>query len=240
MNSIDRFRGLYLNLIRKYNKDIYEVRGLIFYVISDGHGSYIRKDEFSGKYVPVRNYSLAEKFQQRVKASNVLNNAIGKNLRSRYEVIEIEDKSTPAAPKAKEANKPQIKDDVVKTIACEPAGESQTGKWASGIDSMTEFIMDAEKRKEEVISQLSEVDKEITDINHYIEFGRFNAYQGWLAFNMLRNRLKKRRIIKDELLVLQQLGECKITSDMMIDIKNAVAELGNRKYVPRVLTQLFD
>lgn len=72
---------------------------MILYVISDGHGSYIRKDEFSGKYVPVRNYSLAEKFQQRAKASNILKNAIGKNLRSRYNVIAIEDEVTPATPR---------------------------------------------------------------------------------------------------------------------------------------------
>lgn len=213
---------------------------MILYVISDGHGSYIRKDEFSGKYVPVRNYSLAEKFQQRAKAANILKNAISKNLRSRYNVIAIEDEVTPTTPTEKESNSPKTKDEIVKTIACEPIGENQSEKWTSGIESMTEFIMDAEKRKEEVVSQLSEVDKEITDINHYIEFGKFNAYQGWLAFNMLRQRLKKRRTIKDELLVLQQLGECKITSDMMIDIKKAVTELGNRKYAPRVLTQLFE
>ena len=66
------------------------------------------------------------------------------------------------------------------------------------------------------------------------------AYRGWLAFNMLRHRLKKRRKIKDELQVLQQLGECKITSSMLVDIKNAISELGNRQYVPRVLTALFE
>ena len=128
----------------------------------------------------------------------------------------------------------------MKTIASEKPAESQTEKWVSGAETLTEFVMDAEKRKEELVGLLSEVDKEISDINHYIEFGKFNAYQGWLAFTMLQNRLRKRRKIKDELSVINQLGECKITSDMMIDIKNAIAELGNRKYAPRVLTQLFD
>lgn len=213
---------------------------MIFYVITDGHGSYIRKDEFSGKYVPVRNASFAERFEQRCKAANVLKNAIGKNIRSKYKVVDIEEETAPIMPTVREVNSTSNKDQVVKTIASEKPAESQTEKWVSGAETLTEFVMDAEKRKEELVGLLSEVDKEISDINHYIEFGKFNAYQGWLAFTMLQNRLKKRRKIKDELSVINQLGECKITSDMMIDIKNAIAELGNRKYAPRVLTQLFD
>lgn len=213
---------------------------MIFYVITDGHGSYIRKDEFSGKYVPVRNASFAERFEQRCKAANVLKNAIGKNIRSKYKVVDIEEETVPISPTVREVNSSNNKDQVVKTIASEEPAESQTEKWVSGAETLTEFVMDAEKRKEELVGLLSEVDKEISDINHYIEFGKFNAYQGWLAFTMLQNRLRKRRKIKDELSVINQLGECKITSDMMIDIKNAIAELGNRKYAPRVLTQLFD
>lgn len=213
---------------------------MIFYVITDGHGSYIRKDEFSGKYVPVRSASFAERFEQRCKAANVLKNAIGKNIRSKYKVVDIEEETAPIRPKVREVNSTSNKDQVVKTIASEKPVESQTEKWVSGAETLTEFVMDAEKRKEELVGLLSEVDKEISDINHYIEFGKFNAYQGWLAFTMLQNRLRKRRKIKDELSVINQLGECKITSDMMIDIKNAIAELGNRKYAPRVLTQLFD
>lgn len=213
---------------------------MIFYVITDGHGSYIRKDDFSGKYVPVRNASFAERFEQRCKAANVLKNAIGKNIRSKYKVVDIEEETAHIRLTVREVNSTSNKDQVVKTIASEKPAESQTEKWVSGAETLTEFVMDAEKRKEELVGLLSEVDKEISDINHYIEFGKFNAYQGWLAFTMLQNRLRKRRKIKDELSVINQLGECKITSDMMIDIKNAIAELGNRKYAPRVLTQLFD
>lgn len=209
-------------------------------MISDGHGSYIRKDDFSGKYVPVRNISFAERFEQRCKAANVLKNAIGKNIRDRYKVVDIEEEMISTRPTVREVNSINNKNQIAKTIANEEPAKCQTEKWVSGAESLTELIVDAEKRKEELVGLLSETDKEITDINHYIEFGKFNAYQGWLAFSMLQNRLRKRRKIKDELCVINQLGECKITSDMMIDIKNAIAELGNRKYAPRVLTQLFD
>ena len=212
---------------------------MIYYVLTNGNGYYIRKDEFSKKFVPVRNEKLAEKWTQRAKASNVLNNALPKNIRGNYRILEVQEEDVvPPKPQEQEVTKP--KDEAARAIANESLGDDQLGKWSTGISSMAEFVMDAEQRKDELIQKLSEVDKEITDINHYIEFGKFNAYQGWLAFNMLRHRLKKRRKIKDELQVLQKLGECKITSSMLVDIKNAIGELSNRQYVPRVLTALFE
>lgn len=213
---------------------------MTYYVITDGHGTYIRKDSFSRKYVPVRNEVCAEKFDQRSKAANILKNALGKNIRNGYKIEErfvvghIDETESKCLPVTCDKNK------VVKELANEPIPDDQIEKWTSGVENIVEFITDAEKRKEVLTSQLSEVDKEITDIHHYIEFGRFNAYQGWLAFNMLRQRLKKRRRIKDELRIIVEIGECKITSDMMIDINNAINRLSNKRYVPRVLTQLFE
>lgn len=213
---------------------------MVFYLITDGNGSYIRKDEFSGKYVPIRSYSMAERFEQRYKAINVLHNAIGKNIRNRYKVIDIEEGVLSPKSEVSNVNKVRHGEKIAKALSEEKQTESQTEKWASGAKALTEFVMDAEKRKEELAGQLSEVDKEISDINHYIEFGNFNAYQGWLAFSMLQNRLRKRRKIKDELQVIQQLGESKITLSMLDGINKAVSDLSNRKYVPRVLTELFE
>lgn len=214
-----------------------------YYVLTDGHGSYIRRDNYSLKYVPVRNSTMAEKFDQRVKAANVLKNAIPKKIRSQYSILELSEGQTNEVhpSQLKELEKRQNdKNKIVKLIAARPIPNDQNDKWRSGLSDLVEFISDAETRKKELVSQLSEVDKEITDINHYIEFGKFNAYQGWLAFSMLRNSLRKRRKIKDELRVIVELGSCKITSGMLADINKAITELGNRKYVPRVLKELFE
>ena len=70
--------------------------------------------------------------------------------------------------------------------------------------------------------------------------GKFNAYQGWLAFNMLKNRLKRRRKIKDELYIVSQLGECKINSAMIEEIKSSMSTLDGRIYRPRKLKELFE
>lgn len=209
---------------------------MLNYIITDGHGSYIRKDSYSGKYVPIKNVMFAEKFEERCKAVNILKNGLSKQIRSQYSVKELEEKS-PEEPVTNNVKKIET---VLPAEVEKYTYTSQSDKWKDGVKQITVLISDAEKRKSELIEQLSYVDKEISDINHYIEFGKFNAYQGWLTFDMLRKKLVKRRQIKNELCVINELGSCSITSDMMSEIDSAITRLGNRKYKPRVLTQLFE
>ena len=167
-----------------------------------------------------------------------------KQLKRKYHIDSIDDGvGISGTEKDIIAEKDAIQDlhiDEVKKIIDEDYKDTQLDKWESGIESMTEFVQDAETRKEYLSKEMSDIDKEIIDIQHYIEFNDMNAYQGWMAYKMLQNRLKKRRKIKNELQVLIQLGNCKIDSSMIGDIKNAINEMNNRIYTPRVLKQLFD
>ena len=211
------------------------------FMITDGHGLYLRRD-VSGNYVPVRNKALGDVWEQRGKVSNVLSNCISKNLRNRYRIIEIEDAIIPKSEEITNRINMVIKskDDVAKRIGNEPIEDNQLSNLSVNIDNFAGFVQNAEQRKEVLVTALSDVDKEISDINHYIEFGQFNAYQGWLAFNMLRGRLKKRRKVKDELQILTQLGECKVNSSMIANIKSAIGKLSSREYQPRKLNELFE
>lgn len=208
------------------------------FMISNGHGLYLRRDA-SGNYVPVKNKTLGDVWEQRGKASNVLVNCISRNLRNRYRIVEIEDapKQETTINRIDMVIKP--KDEAAKRIGDETIEENQLSDLSVDIDNFAGFIQSAEQRRNTLSAALSDVDKEISDINHYIEFGKFNAYQGWLAFNMLRGRLKKRRKIKDELQILVQLGECKVNSEMLADIKVAIGKLKTREYQPRKLSELF-
>lgn len=210
------------------------------YMITDGC-LYLRRDA-SGNFVPVKNQSLGDVWEQRSKVQNVLLNCINKNFRKRYRILEIADE---IIPKLIVSKKPEIaikpKDSVAKQIGNESIEENHLSNLTTEIDKFTDFVQDAEQRKKTLLNALSNVDKEISDINHYIEFGnKFNAYQGWLAFNMLRNRLRKRRKIKDELHILIQLGECKVNSEMLTEIKNSIGNLDAREYQPRILKELFE
>lgn len=211
------------------------------YMLTDGHGLYLRRD-VSGNFVPVKNKALGDVWEQRSKASNVLANCINKNFRGRYKLIEIDEDIVPKQA-TKDSSEPVIKphDSAAVHIGNEAIEENKLCDLTANINSFTEFVQDAEQRKETLLTALSDVDKEISDINHYIELGdNFNAYQGWLAFNMLRNRLRKRRKIKDELHILMQLGECKVNSAMLAEIKNSIGNLDTREYQPRILKELFE
>lgn len=211
------------------------------YMISDGHGLYIRKD-VSGNYIPVKNKSLGDVWKQQEKASNILMNSINKNLRNRYKVVEIEFEPI-TKHKISTTNKiePAVQsgNDLTKRICEDLIEENSLSDLLVNIDGFAGFVHSAEQRRETLTNALSDVDKEICDINHYIEFGKFNAYQGWFAFNMLRGRLKRRRKIKDELYILNQLGECKVNSAMLEDIKESIDKLSARRYQPRKLNELF-
>lgn len=211
-------------------------------MISDG-SLYLRRDA-AGNYIPVKNKALGDVWEKRAKASNVLISCVNKNLRNRYKIIEVENISVAESKGGMNAGKIDTairpKDDVVKRIGNEPVEENQLSSLSADIDIFTGMIQSAEQRKEILIVALSDVDKEICDINHYIEFGKFNAYQGWLAFKMLKGRLQKRRKIKDELSILSQLGECKVNSAMLADIKSSICKLDTREYQPRKLNELFE
>ena len=100
--------------------------------------------------------------------------------------------------------------------------------------------MDALNRKEELKIELSTVDKELSDIYHYIELRNLNAAQGYKIYKMIRDRRIKRRAIKNELAVLSIILGKKISDTTMDEIRKNIEGMDNRKYEPRVLSQLFD
>lgn len=206
-----------------------------YFLVERSGQHYLRQNE-DGDYVPVKNVILATSWEQQPKAKNVLENCLNKNLRGRYKVIGVE--LPEDAPVKKIVVKPN--EEFSKSIAKEEIADGESAKWIGSLDTMTSFIADSEVRKDELVLSLSNVDKEVSDILHYIEFGKFNAYQGYLAFNMLKQRLMKRRKIKDELSILQQIGECQISSEKLNNIRASINSLDNRKYEPRVLKELFE
>lgn len=138
-------------------------------MISDGKGTYLRKD-FAGKYSPVRNEALGDTWEQRSKAKNVLDNQLNRNIRNRYHVVEIE---VPDVKKIVNNTETVSKHsaETVKQITNEEIEDDQIDKWENGINSLSTFVHDLEERKENLNNKLSDVDKEIIDIQHYIEFG---------------------------------------------------------------------
>lgn len=202
---------------------------MIVYVLSDGAGRYIRKDNGTGKYVSVKGEKYALQFQSADNALKILYNSVPKTIRDNFgvEEIQIEDVKI-------------TKDmSVVKSIINKNIIDDEIASWLSKVDAFVGLAESVETRIEELVELLSTTDKEICDIQHFIEFGKLNAYQGWLATSMLQNRLRQRRKFKDELAALNLIKSCKIESKSIESLHKAVDGLGERKYSPRVLSELF-
>lgn len=202
---------------------------MVAYVLSDGAGRYIRKDNGSGKYVSVKGEKYALQFQTSESALKILCNSIPKTIRDSFgvEEIVIEDVKTTKNM------------DVIKNIVNKNIVDTEISTWLTKVDAFIELTENVEARIVELVELLSTTDKEICDIQHYIEFGSLNAYQGWLATSMLQNRLRQRRKYKDELAALNLIKSCKIDSKSIENLHKAVDGLGERKYSPRVLSELF-
>ncbi len=203
------------------------------YVIADDNGSYIRKDMMSNKYVPVRNITLAAIWDDEFKARNVLSSSISKKNKKKYHVQLVY--GVGDCGKKTTANNVECKQ-----VTPITSGSDEIEKWKEKIAELLDFTYDAEERRVVLTDKLSNVDKEITDIYHYIEFTNLNAAKGFRAYKILQERLKRRRKIKNELSVLTSLKDRSITSEQIELIKENADNVENRTYTPRVLKELFE
>lgn len=76
--------------------------------------------------------------------------------------------------------------------------------WLEKVKTCNQFASDAAKRKEELLKAESNIDKELSNCLHKIEFEKHkNACAGYKEYNQVKHILEKRRIIKDELMVVK-------------------------------------
>lgn len=94
---------------------------------------------------------------------------------------------------------------------------------------------------ETVNSKFSNIDKEISDIEHAAEFFNLNASEGFMIYKMLQRARQERRKIKDDMTKLKIISNANLDSWMDGKIsRNIKSRFNNRTYTPRVLKELFD
>lgn len=88
-------------------------------------------------------------------------------------------------------------------------------------------------------SKQSDIDKEIVDIQHYIELFELNEGDGYKAYKMLQARLKERREVKNEIFIVGPILSMNMKMQNPENIIKSIKGLDNRKYDPRILKELF-
>ena len=198
------------------------------YVITDGTRWIVR--DRHGKYVPTSCEALADVYSNK-QANSIFQNQLSKALKSCFHLQKIDE--VPAL--VKQITQKEIKENTENVLVAE-----NIKYWVDKVNGLNGLASEALHRKDELLNQLSKVDKELSDINHYIEFCNLNAAQGYKAYKMIKERRIKRRSIKNELEVLSIILGKKISDTASDEIQKAIAGMDKRTYEPRVMTELFN
>ena len=198
------------------------------YVITDGT-RWIMRDR-KGKYVPTSCEALADVFSNK-QATGIFQSNLSKALKSVFRVQKIDEPSKLIK---------QISQETAQKNTERVSTAENIQRWIDKIDGLNGLATEALHRKDELVQQLSKVDQELSDVNHYIEFCNLNAAQGYKAYKMIKDRRIKRRSIKNELQVVDIILSKKISETATDEIQKAIAGMDQRTYEPRVLNELFD
>lgn len=95
-------------------------------------------------------------------------------------------------------------------------------------------------RMQELNSELSKMDKEISDIRHYIEFYPLSASKGYQMAKLLKDHLIKRREIKNELDVMGKIQMMSVGQISSGKGRKIIDKTLDKHYTPRVLNELFE
>lgn len=195
------------------------------YYIVHKDGRYM-KQEVDGTFHYVSKSISATTFTE-AKAKNIINNQIALTERKYLSLKEICDKDI------KEANK-----DDAGLIKINHKLIDRVDTMLSGLVALNNLCNGISELESNLQSELSTVDSEITDIEHYVEQNTLNAVAACKTIKLLHQALNYRREVKDSLIKVGILKHN--TNNFDQNINKQIEGLNNRQYTPRVLTELFN
>ncbi len=198
------------------------------YIITDGSRFIYRNH--SGKYIPTPSEAMADIFTKK-QADAIFSNSLSKALRT---VFHVEKYDKPLEI-VKQLTQPELDNNTEKVMLSE-----NIQRWLDKISDLNGLAKEAQKRKAELTKQLHNLEDELLDIEHYIEFSNLNASQGYKASKDIKDCRIKRRSVKNELLVLDIILEQRVNKILDEEIHKRVQEIDKRTYKPRIRTDLFD
>lgn len=190
-------------------------------MITDGNGRFIKRSDAKNNHFEfVNQIDHGDCFSTQKKANNIYM-MMPEFYRRRCHVQMI-DENTPR-----------------KYVITNEDEEFDSAEWQSHLEVIMQVTSRVSDRQEYLNVCMSEIDKEITDLEHFIEFNNLNAYHGYLAYRRMRDALLRRRKIKDELFAVSQIKNCIPDKTALVNVQKSIIGLDNRSYTPRVLGELF-
>lgn len=114
-------------------------------------------------------------------------------------------------------------------------------RWTDKFGTCYDILEEAKKRTEELNTGLSRLDRELSDILHKIELEPpKDLYKGWLVYKKIKKNREKRRLVKDELLIISAAPV--LQTDIMDrqSVQKKIDGLSKRKYRIRITEEAED
>lgn len=199
------------------------------YVIADTQNTiFVCKDK-SGAYSLTTDRAKAIVWDNKPSADAVFKSNLSKLIKSKGVLVKSVAMQM-VCNEQKEAQKPAVQD-----------APSEVGSSKYIVSVLSDAVAKLNCRHLALSDELSKFDRQLTDVEHYIEFnaGKLNACDGYKAYKLLQDVLVERRKVKDELQILQVVKDRMCLSDDIDSINERVKEMESRKYEPREFKYLF-
>ena len=172
--------------------------------------------------------SAAQKFTD-IKAKNILNNLPRTLKRFNFMIVGVTD------DELNQENK-ELKNDSFANAKVTIKNENYivpntVTSWMDRIEKCNNLVIDAKLRKDELFDQLSDIDKDLSNCLHIIEMTNWKSgCDGYKEYKKIKQILEKRRVVKDELSVVQSLASCNIN---YFSVDHIVNKLVDRSFAIR-------
>ncbi len=194
------------------------------FIIENKKGGYI--SSLNNKFTVTTNPAKAQIFSTQTKASNVINSLPRTIRNTKFFVSHIDN----------DGNISDIKPEKTFVVTNTFSGTSEKiTKMKSIISELCDCGADICVKELSLRERLSDIEKELVDIDHRIEFYPLSAYDGYKMSKMRKDRLEERRVIKDS------LREISIIKDIKGDEAfKRLKDMEIKKYTPRALVDIFE
>ena len=213
---------------------MYAIEHKGYFVISQGNQYLAKEKGKSNLYFTTKDISHVLKWTKLTKAENFFNNSVPKSIQESCQIEQIDIKPFTVNKDLLNGSKAELLNNHAIPTSI---NYISVNDWIDYINHMLESYDDLSVPLINAQQECSKADRALSDISHYIEFGKFNCYQAYKIFELQQALLRYRRTAKDIVSVLENLS---LNHKKSININDySVYYSTERIYKPRVFNELF-
>jgi len=202
------------------------------YVIKNHKNLYIRLNK-NGKPVTCTEYEKT--LFEYSKAKNILDN-LPKTLHRLNFRVEVVPDIVQDTHKMTQCNPSVIENKIIQ--AEEYIISEQIKRWIEKFGICDDIIKEAKKRKDELEKNISNYDRAVSNWLHEVELEKKkNACEGYLKYKYIKEVVDKRRIAKDEWVIINNILRMDFRNLDREVVNKAIIGLAKRKFTYRVVEE---